>query len=104
MLSSVIDSPARQHEAIPPRPERLLRIVGEKLVPDRVSHRGEGHGRAGVAGIGLLNGVHRQGADGVDGKQIEAGSVVGHGEIAVNQAGRSGQNASPLVYRDAEEA
>ena len=62
---------ARQDEAVARRPERGRRVVAEELVVEHVGHRGQGHGRAGMAALGRLDGVHRQGADGVDGQLLD---------------------------------
>ena len=50
-------------EAIAVGPDRVIRIEAQKILPERVGHRRQRHRRAGMAGIGLLDGVHRQGAN-----------------------------------------
>ena len=57
--------PVGEHEAVAPRPLRMGRVVAQVAAPQRHGHVGHAHGRAGVARLGLLNGVHRKGADGV---------------------------------------
>ena len=62
---------AGQHVPIAVRPERLRRVVAQMLRPQLVGHRRQGHRRAGMAAVGRLDGVHRQRADRVDGRQVE---------------------------------
>ena len=64
---------AGEHEAIAAGPERIVRIVAQHVVPQRVGHRRQGHRRARMARVGRLDGVHRQGADRVDRKLLDAG-------------------------------
>ena len=52
-----------KNEAIAIWPDRIVRIEAQKVLPDGVDHRRQCHRRAGVAGIGLLHGVHRQRAN-----------------------------------------
>ena len=54
-----------QHEAVAVGPVRVARVVLQVPVPQRDGDLGHAHRRAGVARIGLLHGVHRQGADGI---------------------------------------
>ena len=49
----------------------MLGIVAEDLVPERVGHRGQGHRRAGMAAVGRLHGVHREGANRIDGELLD---------------------------------
>ena len=65
---------AGEDEAIAVGPLGIFRIEPEDVLPEGVSDGGEGHRRAGMAAIGFLDRVHRQGADGIDG---EEGDVVG---------------------------
>ena len=60
-----------QHEAVAIWPDRIVGIEAKEALPQREDHRRKRHRRAGVTGIGLLHGIHRQGADGVDAKLIE---------------------------------
>src|SRR5579884_1515022 len=55
----------RKDEAIAIWPDRICRIEAQKLLPQNISHRSQSHRRAGVAGVGLLHGVNREGANGV---------------------------------------
>ncbi len=64
-----------QHEAVAVEPAGIVRAVLEVPAPQRDRHVGHAHGRAGVAGVGLLHGVHGQGADGVG---HEGGGGVSH--------------------------
>ena len=52
--------PVGQHEAIAVRPDRILGIEAQKVLPQRVSHRRHRHRRAGMARIGLLHRIHRE--------------------------------------------
>lgn len=79
--------PGRQHEAVAIRPQRLVRVVTQVVLPQVIGDRRERHRRAGVAGIGFLHGVHRQRADRVDAQLIEGGIVL-HGTLLVRQFGR----------------
>ena len=62
---------AGEHEAVAPRPARIGRIVAEHLVPERVSDRCQGHGRAGMAALGRLDGIHRQRSNRVNRQRID---------------------------------
>ena len=64
-----------EHEAVPVEPVRILRVVAHHPRVEDIRQRSEGHRRARMAGIGLLDAVHRQGADGVDTQLVE-GSLV----------------------------
>ena len=75
-----------QHEAVAVGPAGVGRVVAQCAAPQRHGDLGHAHGRAGVAGIGLLHGVHGQGADGV-GHQGGVGVVLGHGALCWVWAG-----------------
>ena len=55
-----------EHEPIAIGPDRILRIEAHHAVPDRVDERRQRHRRAGMPGLGLLDRVDRERADGVD--------------------------------------
>jgi len=57
--------PVGEHEAIAIRPGGIRGIVLEEVVPQHFGDVRHAHGRAGVAGVGLLDGVHGQSAYGV---------------------------------------
>ena len=61
----------RQDEAVASEPVGVRGIVAEMPLPQHVRDRRKGHRGPGVAGIGLLHRVHREGADGVDAELIE---------------------------------
>jgi hypothetical protein len=65
----------RQHEAVAVGPVRLAGVVFEELAPEHGGDVGHAHRHAGVAAIGLFDGVHRQDANGV-GHGLKVG---GHG-------------------------
>ncbi len=68
-----------EHETVAVGPVRVGRVVLEVTVPQRLGHVGHAHGGAGVARVGLLHGVHRQGADGVGHLGVfGAGGGIGH--------------------------
>ena len=50
------------------------RVEGQEPRPEHVGGRAEGHRRARVAVAGLLDGVHGQGPDGVDGQPVQVGT------------------------------
>ena len=54
-----------QHKAVAVGPMRVAGVVLQVIAPQRHGHVGHAHGCAGVPRIGLLNSVHRKGADGV---------------------------------------
>ena len=66
-----------EHEPIAVGPDRVLRIEAHHAIPDRVDQRRQRHRRARVSGLGLLDRVDREGADGVD-RQLNH-LLVGHG-------------------------
>ena len=53
----------RQHEAVAVGPVRIGRVVPQVIAPQHLGDVGHAHRHAGMAGIGLLHGVHRQRAD-----------------------------------------
>ena len=58
--------PGAEHEAIAVGPLRVARVRMQKTLEQRVAQRRERHRGAGVTGVGLLDGVHRQRPDRVD--------------------------------------
>jgi len=61
----------RQDESVAIWPNRVLRIELHDPVPDRVNQRRQRHGRAGMPGLGLLDGIDRKGADRVYGQLVQ---------------------------------
>ena len=55
----------RDHEAVAVGPLRIAGIVLEMIVPQHFGDVGHAHRHAGMAGVGLLHRIHRQGANGV---------------------------------------
>ena len=84
--------PHRQHEAVTVGPIGMFRVVAQEAAPQRIAHRSQAHGRARMAGIGLLHGVHRQGAKGVDALRVDSGGGMGHEtglpRVAIYSGGR----------------
>ena len=66
--------PDRQDEPIAVRPDRMCRIEPQDALPEAAAPRRERHRGAGMPGVRLLHGVHRQGADGVDAQLIHLGT------------------------------
>ena len=58
--------PAREDETVAVRPVRVRRVVVHHLGVEEVRERRERHGGAGMPGVRLLDGIHRERADGVD--------------------------------------
>ena len=67
----------RQHEAVAVGPVRIGRVVAQVPAPQRDGDVGHAHRRAGMAGVGLLHGVHRQRADRVGHQGRDARAVPG---------------------------
>ena len=90
-----------QHEAIAVGPARLRRIVAQEVVPQHLGDVGHAHRHAGVAGIGLLDGIHGQRTDGVRefGTARHAGNPGG-----VRRRGRPGGAARGLSRKVATPA
>src|SRR5262245_4515577 len=61
----------RKYEAITIGPDRIVRIKAQDPIPDRIDQWRQCHRRAWVSGLGLLHGVDRKRANGVDAKLIE---------------------------------
>ena len=55
--------PVREHEAVAAGPARIGRVVAQVPAPERDRDLGHAHRRARVAGVRLLDRVHREGAD-----------------------------------------
>ena len=62
---------AGEDEAVAARPVGILRVVLHHPRVEQVGDRGQRHRRPGVAGVRLLDGVHRQGADGVHAQLVQ---------------------------------
>ena len=54
-----------QHEAVAVGPRRIGGVVPQVMVPQHFRDLRHAHRHAGMAGIGLLHGIHRERADGV---------------------------------------
>ena len=57
----------RDHEAVPVRPLRIRRVVPQVTPPQHLRDFGHAHRHAGMAGIRLLDRIHRQSAQRIDG-------------------------------------
>ena len=60
-----------QNETVAVWPDRIVGVEAQELLPKRIDHRRQCHRRAGMAGIGLLHGIHRERANGVNAKLID---------------------------------
>ena len=63
----------RQHEPVAVHPGRILRVVSQVPSEEHVGERRERHRRARMAGVGFLNGIHREDSDRVDAELVERG-------------------------------
>src|SRR5690606_25938137 len=54
-----------EHETVPVGPLGVGRIVAQDIVPQHFGDIRHAHGGARVAAVGLLDGVHTEGADGI---------------------------------------
>src|ERR1044072_6396008 len=61
---------SRQDETVTIPPVRVAWIMLEKARPQSIGGRRQSHGRAGVSGVGLLNGVHRQHSDRINAERV----------------------------------
>src|SRR5262245_32810271 len=68
-----------EHEAIAVGPNRVFRVKPKMALPEAVDHGRHGHRRSGVTGVGSLDGVHGQCADGVNALELETHLIV-HGD------------------------
>src|SRR5690606_1319679 len=84
--------PVGQHEAVAVEPLRVARIVVQVVVPQHFGDVGHAHGHAGMAGVGRLDGVHGEDADGI-GEVAAAGA--GHGVSGGWDGGRSRHCPTP---------
>ena len=68
----------------------MLRVITQEAAPQRVAHWRQAHRRAGVAGVGLLHGVHGQGANRVDALGVDSSGSVIHETVLPRVAIYSG--------------
>ena len=90
--------PGREDEPVPAGPVRVGRVVPHHVAVEEIRERRECHCRAGVAGIRLLHGVHRERPNRVDrlGARI-GGHDVEH--IRIEPAGDRGRRPTPARDR-----
>ena len=60
-----------EHEAVAVEPLGVLGVVLEELVPERITHGCAAHRQAGVAAVGLVDGVDSQHPNAVDAERVE---------------------------------
>ena len=86
----------REHEAIAARPDRVVRVEAQELLPQRVGDRRHRHRRAGVAGVRGLHGVHGQRADGGDRELVDGRVQLGRGAPGAGHGlGAHGHETTP---------
>ena len=73
--------PSREDEPVAVGPVGLGGVVAHDAGVEHVGQRREGHGRPRMSGVGLLDGVHRQPPDHVDGLGLE---VVRHARLSLH--------------------
>ena len=83
----------RQDEAVPVRPAGGGGIELQELGIEDSGNVGHAHGHSRVAGIGRLDRIHRQGADGI-GHGRQAGGFEGHAECS-GQGGKCRVDSMP---------
>ena len=62
-----------QYKTIPVGPIRILGVMSQELGPKHVSSIGHAHGHTGMAGIGLLHSINRQGPYSINTKLVKVG-------------------------------
>jgi hypothetical protein len=70
-----------KHEAVSIGPGWIVGVKTQKALPQCVNDRSQGHWRPRMAGVGLLNGIHREGANGV------YAELIGHDALFGSSAG-----------------
>lgn len=68
-----------EHEAVAVEPLGVLGVVLEELVPERITHGCAAHRQAGVAAVGLVDGVDSQHPNAVDAERVERRRRSDHG-------------------------
>ena len=68
---------AGEYETIAIGPIRILGIVLHHPRPQRIAGRGQTHGCARMPGVGLLDRIHGEGADGIDAKIVDGRLLLG---------------------------
>ena len=57
-----------EDEAIAVGPDRIIRVEAQVVLPELIGDRCEGHGGAGMPGVGGLNRVHGEATNRVNGR------------------------------------
>jgi hypothetical protein len=89
-----------QHEAVAVRPFRVGRVVLQVVSPQHFGDVGHAHWGAGVAGLGLVDGVNGQEADGVGQFTAEGG----FGRVAIHVSLQNIQNLTAEARRPREQS
>jgi tripartite-type tricarboxylate transporter receptor subunit TctC len=69
-------------------PGRIVGVKPQKVLPQRVNDGRQGHWRSRMARVGLLNGIHREGANGIYAKLIGHGAVFSASAQRFNESDR----------------
>ena len=78
---------AGEHEAVAIGPGGVSRVVSQEVLPHGEGDRRQGHRGARMTALGGLDGVHREGADRIDGEAVEVGGGHGSSWLLVTVAG-----------------
>ena len=65
--------PRRKNEPIAIGPKRIVRIEAEEAGPQCIRHGGRAHRHSGMPGVGVLHGVYRKHAEGIDAQIVDIG-------------------------------
>ena len=101
-----------EHETIAVGPRGVRGVVLQESVPQCEGHGGSTHRRAGVAALGLLDGVYGEESHGVDAELVDVrrGDFCGqdwasvHGGVAVGPRSILSQGIGEVAMRKADSA
>ena len=89
-----------EHEAVAVEPGVVLGVVRHRLAVDDIAHRGAAHGKTGVTGVGLVDGVNGEETHGVDAIHHGVrGYIRGRGERGADRLHGTRGNASRNLLR-----
>jgi hypothetical protein len=86
--------PGRKHETVAVGPVRLGRVEFQKARKENGGDIGHPHRQAGMAGLGVLHGVHREKADGIGqlADLVLLWGCLGHGVPGCKEGQKRGQD------------